>query len=61
MINPICIFKTITRSFRCGALVMGHEYQTASFKTPPNVHILVCKECGHQSIGWSFNSLEEFK
>ena len=61
MRNPICLIRTIWRSIRCMSFVSGCEFKTADEPTPPNVHVLVCKTCGAQSIAWSLGSLEEIK
>jgi hypothetical protein len=59
--NPICLARFVWRSLRCGAWVSGHDYRTHPEPTPPNVHVVVCDTCGHQSVGWSWTSLEQGK
>lgn len=61
MPSPICLLRTLWRSLLCGAWVAGHDYETAAEKTPPNVHILVCRTCGAQSVAWDWTSVEHSK
>lgn len=37
------------------------NFKTVDYKTPPNIHILVCEVCGKESLAWSWNSLEDQK
>jgi len=50
-LHPLCLIRTIWRSLRCGAFVMGHDYQETG-DGPANVSILECKICGHVHVGW---------
>jgi hypothetical protein len=59
--NPVCIFRGIFRSIRASALVSGHDYKTDSEPTPKNVHVLKCMTCGHTSVCWSWDSIENLK
>lgn len=61
--HPLCLWRTLHMWLRSGLRVWisGHDYVTAKDKTPPNVHILVCKTCGHRDIGWSWHSMEQYK
>lgn len=61
MRNPICLFRTIWWSLRCGAFVSGHLYKTDEEPTPPNVHVMRCMTCGKMSVTWSWDSLEHCK
>lgn len=49
--SPVCLWRSLWRSLRVGALVSGHDYRMTEEGTV-NVDILVCDTCGHQSIGW---------
>lgn len=59
--NPICFARCIWRSLTRGRYISGHKFKTANEATPENIHILRCKDCGHNAIAWSWGSLEEFK
>lgn len=59
--HPICLAKTLWRSFLAGAWVMGHDYATIKERTPPNVHVIKCEVCGDLSVSWSWSSLENEK
>lgn len=59
--NPICIIRAVWRTLISGQFVSGHDFKTASEKTPPNVHVLECQTCGHVSVAWSRTSMESQK
>ena len=61
MINPICVIRAIYRTIISLTLISGHDYATIKEKTPSNIHIIKCKVCGKQSIGWSWESMEHLK
>lgn len=43
------------------AEISKHNYKTVDYDTPPNVHVLICQDCGHESVSWSWGSLEAQK
>lgn len=53
--NPICLMKSLIRSLKCCRLVSGHEFKTSLEETPANIHILICQNCGHESIAWDWD------
>lgn len=55
--NPLCLFRTIWRSLKCGAWVSGCNYLKDE-NTPPNVHVATCKTCGHVDFGWTWPKQE---
>ena len=59
--HPICLIRTLWRSFYCGAWVMGHDYKTDEEPTPPNVHVVRCMTCGDVHVSWSWGSIEHIK
>lgn len=61
MANPLCVIRFLWRSFMAGAWMSGHDYQTDAEPTPPNVHVLVCRTCGHNMVSWAWHSLEDQK
>lgn len=61
MMHPLCLIRTLWRSLRCGALVMGHDMRTHPDPTPENVHVTECETCGHVHVAWSWGSLEAYK
>lgn len=61
MRNPVCLWLTVWRSLLRLRWISGHEYRTARFATPSNVHVLECARCGKCSVAWSFESLEDQK
>jgi hypothetical protein len=60
MRNPICLLRSVWRKLTRLENISGHDYVTVE-GTPENVHVLTCKVCGHQSVSWSFESLEDQK
>jgi len=56
MRNPICLIKTIWRSLRSRAWIMGHKYIEDDEPVPANIQVLRCVRCGYKSTAWTWKS-----
>lgn len=54
MMHPLCFFRTIWRTIRCGAVVSGHDYELCEPETGQAccVTIMRCMVCGHHNVSW---------
>lgn len=61
MPSPICVWLAFWRTCTRLRWWSGHDYVTSKEPTPKNVHVLECRRCGHTSVSWSWDSLEDQK
>lgn len=60
----MCWWLTIWRTLRhwwhgdFGATVSGHDYVESEIHQEATVQILMCRICGHTSVGWKTESVE---
>lgn len=52
--SPLCFFRMLWSSLLARTWVSGHRYVISDEESPKNVEILVCQDCGHHSVGWSW-------
>lgn len=59
--NPICLMRLVMYSLKKRRLISGHDFTSAPYETPDNIHIIHCKTCGYESVAWSWGSVKDYK